>query len=149
MPFVGNFAVAVLTGLAVYIVDVFFNSGNLMIVAFSAFAFSFTLIREIVKDIEDLQGDSTFGCRTLPVVYGVRRTKTLVYLFSLLFLGGMCFLTYLFVGTELMVFCVGLVVPLGFITAKLRRADTVKHFNQLSNYCKVIMLLGILSMAFF
>ena len=149
MPFIGNFVVALLTGLAVYIVDVLFNTGNPVILAFSAFAFSFTLIREVVKDIEDLQGDSTFGCRTLPVVYGVRRTKNLLYIFSILFLAGMCFLAYLFVGKELTIFCIGLILPLGFITAKLKRADTVRHFNQLSNYCKVIMLLGILSMVFF
>lgn len=149
MPFIGNFVVAILTGLAVYVVDVLFNTGNVMILAFTVFAFSFTLIREIVKDIEDLKGDATFGCKTLPVVYGVRRTKNLIYVFSVLFLAGMCFLAYTFVGKELMVFCLGMIVPLGLITFKLRRADTVRHFNQLSNYCKVIMLIGILSMIFF
>ena len=149
MPLVGNFVVAALTGLAVYIVDVLFGTNNIMILAFAVFAFSFSLIREVIKDIEDVKGDATFGCKTLPVLYGVRKTKNMLYIFSILFLMGMCFLAYTFVGTELTLFCSGLVFPLGFIAFKLKRADTIRHYYQLSKYCKLIMLIGIFSMVFF
>ena len=45
-----------------------------------------TLIREILKDMEDLKGDNTFGCRTLPIVWGIRRTKIVIYfLLAMLF----------------------------------------------------------------
>ncbi len=149
IPFVGNLAVALLTGWAVYVVDVLFQSGNIMVLAFAGFAFAFTLIREVIKDIEDVKGDATFGCRTLPVVYGVRKTKLMVYLFCIAFLTCMCVLAYSLVGSELAIFSAGLVIPLGLICYLLSRADTVAHYRQLSGYCKIIMLVGIMSMAFF
>ena len=149
MPLVGNLAVASLTGIAIYVVDLLYNSGNLMIIAYALFAFLFTLIREIIKDMEDLRGDATFGCRTLPVVYGIRKTKNIIYFLSIIFLAGLCFLAYIFVGTGMTLFCLGLVVPLGILAYTLASADTVKDFNYLSNYCKVVMLLGILSMIIF
>ncbi|MEM6358843.1 MAG: geranylgeranylglycerol-phosphate geranylgeranyltransferase [Bacteroidota bacterium] len=149
MPLIGNLSVALLTGWAVYVVAVLFNSHNIMVLAFAGFAFAFTLIREVIKDIEDVKGDATFGCRTLPVVYGIRPTKTMVYLFSLSFLLGMCSLAYRFAGDELTVFCSGLVAPLGLISFLLYKADTVAQYNKLSTYCKMIMLVGIISMVFF
>lgn len=149
MPLVGNLSVALLTGLSIYIVDVLYQSGNLMVIAYALFSFSFTLIREIIKDMEDLRGDATFGCRTLPVVYGIRKTKNFIYGLSIAFLGGLSFLSYAFVGREMTIFCLGLVIPLGLLSYKLAQADTIKDFNYLSNYCKVIMLLGILSMIIF
>lgn len=149
MPFIGNFVVAILTGLSIYIIEIFFRSGNLLVVAYALFAFVFTLIREIIKDMEDLKGDATFGCRTLPVVYGLRKTKNVIYVLSLAFLTGLSFLAYIFVGKEMTLFCLLLIVPLSFLAYKLSRADTVKDFSYLSNYCKLIMFLGILSMILF
>ncbi|MEM7107318.1 MAG: geranylgeranylglycerol-phosphate geranylgeranyltransferase [Bacteroidota bacterium] len=148
-PFIGNFSVALLTGWAVYVVGFFYETHNIMVLAFAGFAFSFTLIREVIKDIEDVKGDATFGCRTLPVVYGIRFTKILLYIFSLLFFLAMSSLAYTFAGDELAVFCLGLIFPLGFISYMLRKADTVGQYAQLSNYCKIIMLIGIMSMGFF
>lgn len=149
MSFIGNFSVALLTGWAVYVVGFFYDTHNIMVLAFAGFAFAFTLVREVIKDIEDVKGDATFGCKTLPVVYGVRPTKIMLYVFNVLFLFSMSTLAYLFAGDELTVFCLGLIVPLGFITYRLSKADTVAQYAQLSNYCKVIMLIGIMSMAFF
>lgn len=149
MPFIGNFVVALLTGLSIYIVEILFQSGNILVIAYALFAFAFTLIREIIKDMEDLRGDATFGCRTLPVVYGLRKTKNLIYILSLAFLTGLCLLAYVFVGEEMTLFCLLLIIPLGFLAYRLSIADTIRDFNYLSNYCKVIMFLGILSMIIF
>lgn len=149
MPLIGNLSVALLTGWAVYVVGVFYHTHNIMVLAFAGFAFAFTLIREVIKDIEDVKGDATFGCRTLPVVYGIRRTKMMVYLFSIAFLLGMSVLAYQFVGQQLTIFCLGLVIPLSIISVMLYRADTIAQYNKLSTYCKLIMLVGIMSMVFF
>lgn len=144
---VGNFTVAALTALSIYIVNVFYEINNYMVIAYALFAFSFTLIREIIKDMEDVKGDTTFGCKTLPVVYGLRKTKNILYLLSLLSLFSLITLSYIFIGPEMAAFSVLLVVPLGVLVFLLSKADTIYHFNQLSNICKYIMLLGILSMA--
>ena len=45
---------------------------------FAAFAFLMTLAREMVKDIEDIEGDREMECRTLPIVWGEKWTKIIV-----------------------------------------------------------------------
>src|ERR1043165_9574636 len=42
---------------------------------YAGFAFIISLIREVVKDMEDMEGDSKYGCRTIPVVWGVPVAK--------------------------------------------------------------------------
>lgn len=149
LPFVGNVSVALLTGFSIYVVHFIFPAGHTLIIAYAAFAFSFTLIREIIKDMEDVKGDTAFGCRTLPVLYGIRRTKWVIYGLSVLFVLTLFLLSYNYVGRNLAVFSATLVVPLAYLWWRLNRADTVREFGFLSRYCKLIMLIGILSMALF
>lgn len=149
IAFLGNLSVALLTGLSILIIGLFFEPDNILIMAYSLFAFAFTLIREIIKDIEDLKGDSTFGCKTLPVVYGVRKTKNIIYILSYLFLIGLCTLAYVIVGLAMTYLCLGLIIPIGYLTFKLYRADKISEYNFLSNYCKFVMLFGICTMIFF
>ncbi|MTI21995.1 prenyltransferase [Fulvivirga sp. RKSG066] len=146
---VGNVTVAVLTGLSIYIINVLYQELNYLVIAYALFAFTFTLIREIIKDMEDVKGDLTFGCRTFPVVYGLRNTKVLLYIIEISFVIGLAALAYAFLGFKMMTFSLLLIIPLGFLTYKLYKADTTRHFNLLSNYCKVVMLIGILSMVIY
>ena len=44
-------------------------------IAYLGFAFLSTLFREIIKDIEDKEGDQKAGCRTLPIVLGTGPAK--------------------------------------------------------------------------
>lgn len=149
MPFIGNLVVAFLTGLSIYIVSILYHVNNKVVIAYALFSFSFTLIREIVKDIEDLKGDKTFGCKTLPIVFGIRKTKFFIYILSIATVIILVFLARTFVGHQLTVMCMLLSIPLGYLAYELSKADTTKQFNRLSIYCKVIMLIGILSMALF
>ena len=87
LPFVGNLTVAFLTGLAVFIIDVFYRTHNSLVVIYALFAFFMTLVREVIKDMEDLKGDNSFGCKTLPIVWGIRKTKILIYVILIVF-GG-------------------------------------------------------------
>ncbi len=153
-PFIGNFVVAVLTSLSILIVNLLFAespermSGNLLVIIYALFAFFMTLVREMIKDMEDLRGDHTFGCKTLPIVWGIRKAKFLVYAVLLLLASSVLFINRLYVGLPMYYFLVFLFLPLGWLLIQLVRADTVRDFYRLSRLCKVIMLLGISSMAF-
>ena len=147
-PFVGNLAVAVLTGLSIELVNVFYGFNNQLVIIYSIFAFFMTLVREIIKDMEDLKGDNTFGCRTLPIIWGLRKTKVLIYIFLFVFCALVIILNRFLVGIPIYYFIVFLFLPLTWLLLRLIRADTIKDFYKLSLFCKVIMLLGILSMAF-
>jgi geranylgeranylglycerol-phosphate geranylgeranyltransferase len=71
MPLVGNVAVAYLTGSAFLFGGAAVGGVEFAVVLFALAALT-NLGREIVKDVEDLEGDSAEGARTLPVVYGER-----------------------------------------------------------------------------
>ncbi|MBL7859206.1 MAG: geranylgeranylglycerol-phosphate geranylgeranyltransferase [Cyclobacteriaceae bacterium] len=147
-PFIGNFVVALLTGVAIIIVDVFYRSGNALIIIYASFAFFMTLVREIIKDMEDLKGDNTFGCKTLPIIWGMRKTKMAIYFILILFSITIFLLNEFYSQLPLEYFLIFLFIPLVWLLARLIRADTKKDFAWLSMFCKVIMLFGVLSMAF-
>lgn len=147
-PLIGNVVVALLTAMGIIIVDALYQTGNSLIFIYASFAFFMTLIREIIKDMEDLKGDDTFGCRTLPIIWGMRKTKFFIYGIIFLFSLTVILLNVIFVQLPLYYFLVFLFVPLFWLLVQLVRADTKKDFGWLSNFCKVIMLLGVFSMAF-
>ncbi len=166
--FVGNFIVALLTGLVVLMVVLYeqplFKPTNyeqvmagyaIFIRAFFYFLFAFlvSLIREIVKDMEDKNGDEIYGCKTLPIILGMQKTKSIVYL-----LGIIVIILIGFVQTEPFLSRDYLTViylmqtvqfPMFVMQWLLYRADTQKDFNRISTLVKVVMLMGILTMGYF
>jgi 4-hydroxybenzoate polyprenyltransferase len=148
LPFIGNFSVALLTGLSIWIVDLLYYRGSALILIYASFAFFMTLVREIIKDMEDLKGDNTFGCRTLPIVWGLRRTKFVIYLIIAVFAITVLLLNHFYKALPIQYYVIFLFVPLLILLYRLVLADTTKDFNTLSTVCKIIMLFGILSMAF-
>jgi 4-hydroxybenzoate polyprenyltransferase len=147
LPFVGNFSIAFLTALSIYIVSMLYHSANPLITIYAVFAFFMTLVREIIKDMEDLKGDSTFGCKTLPIVWGYRKTKQFLYVILIAFCITVVLLDFVYTALPSIYFISFLFFPLAWLVVRLYNADTVKDFEHLSRFCKIIMLLGILSMA--
>ena len=148
LPFIGNFTVALLTASSIYVVDILYRTHNSMVVIYAVFAFFMTLVREIIKDMEDLKGDNTFGCKTLPIVWGIRKTKVIIYIILAVFTITVIVLNQLYEALPFQYYLIFLFTPLLWLFYRLLRADMKKDFSWLSTFCKVIMLLGILSMAF-
>lgn len=148
LPFVGNFVVAFLTASSIAVIILQYplaQKTNILI--YTLFAFFTTLVREILKDMEDLKGDNTFGCKTLPIVWGLRRTKNLIYLLTFIFVVSVFIIDGLVEKLPMLYFSAFLFAPIAWLMIRLARADTKKDFYQLSQLCKVIMVLGIFSMA--
>lgn len=120
---------------------------------YAGFAFIATLIREAIKDIEDMPGDLKYGCKTMPIVWGVNAAKVyiavwLVVLIALLIVVQVYVLQFrwwLPVAYSILL----IISPLFFIFIKLFKANSVSDFHQLSKWIKLVMLTGILSMIFF
>ncbi len=149
LPLIGNLTIALLSGLAVFVVSILYRDHRLLIDVYALFAFAISLIREIIKDMEDVEGDALFGCRTLPIIWGIRKTKNLLYgliaffIFLLFFLAGM-------IGNQILIYYfILLSLPFTFFTLRLVQADTRREYAFLSDFCKLLMLSGILSMVFF
>ncbi len=147
-PFVGNLTVAFLTGLSIELINVLYNVNNQLVTIYALFAFFMTLIREIIKDMEDLKGDNSFGCKTLPIIWGIRKTKVLVYTLMIILILTVVALNQIYVGLPMVYFLLLLFLPMGLLFGRLLRADTIRDFDLLSQFCKVIILLGILTMIF-
>lgn len=147
LPLLGNIAVAVLTGLAVFIVYIFFQKSLFLFAAYATFAFFISLIREIIKDMEDVEGDKKFGCKTLPISIGIRSSKMVIYFISLIFLASVVLL--LQQEPKFWWVLSGLTLMLGWLSYRLFRADKNIDFTNLSTLSKQIMILGLISMIFF
>ncbi len=147
-PLIGNLVVSLLTGLSIFLLSFLYEQYLPLVMTYSFFAFFMTLIREIVKDMEDMKGDTTFGCRTLPIVWGIRKTKSFLYGTILVFSFLVLWLDYQQLKISWIYFIPLLFVPMSLLFYRLLKADTKKEFYQLSQLCKIIMLLGICSMIF-
>lgn len=142
LPFVGNFVIAMLTGTTLFLVGEYFGEREYLVITYAVFAGFITLIREIIKDMEDMKGDERFGCKTLPIIWGIANTKKFIYLLIILF--GIT--VVLMISSISVVLPVALTVTLIFLIFALAKADTIREYHRLSTYCKVIMLLGVISM---
>lgn len=150
LPLVGNVSIGALTAALVLLPELQLLTGRQAVWLYALAAFLLTVVREIVKDLEDMRGDAQHGCRTLPLVWGVARSKWVAGVF----LGCLALLVLGAAGQllawgrwPLAAWLLGLVLlPLLELARRLVRADRRRHFRQLSAWCKGIMLAGILSM---
>jgi 4-hydroxybenzoate polyprenyltransferase len=120
---------------------------------YAGFAFVISLIREVIKDIEDMEGDRRYGCTTMPIVWGVNVSKVFVAVWMVVLIGVLVALQIYALGMgwwHSALYCiVGIVAPLIYVLSKLFKANSSKDFHSLSTWVKLIMLTGILSMLFF
>jgi 4-hydroxybenzoate polyprenyltransferase len=146
LPLWGNLTVAILTGLAVFVVYILFRESFFLFAAYSFFAFFISLIREIIKDLEDIEGDSKFDLKTLPIVLGQRKTKIVIYFISIVFI----IVVAVLLQREPKFWYVlgGLTLMLSLLNFILGRADKTVDFANLSRLSKQIMILGLISMIF-
>ncbi|MBL4754942.1 MAG: geranylgeranylglycerol-phosphate geranylgeranyltransferase [Flavobacteriales bacterium] len=113
---------------------------------FALFAFLTNLIREIVKDMEDIKGDLFVGSKTLPIVFGIRNTKTVIVVLILTTMILLAYVQIIF-SFNLLVFFYFVVlvqIPLVFITVKLLNNNSKKTYHLISEVMKFIMVIGIM-----
>ncbi|MBN2481219.1 MAG: geranylgeranylglycerol-phosphate geranylgeranyltransferase [Bacteroidales bacterium] len=118
------------------------------VLGFSVFAFLLNVVREIVKDAEDFEGDRAFGKRTLPVAIGMRYTKFVVAGVLMLIVLLLLLVYFLFVPDTytLVYFMLLLILPLLLVAGIVLKSNTQKSFHTASAMLKIIMLAGILYM---
>ena len=109
--------------------------------AYGVFAFVLSLIREMIKDMEDVEGDQTYGCRTIPIVLGIKKAKMIVYALILLVMTGVGYAqNYLHKYMYLLLL---VQLPLLFLLFYTLSSKEKKQFHFASILVKIIMLTGI------
>ena len=158
----GNIFIALLCALPIFLLYVFIIDINFTslptilffdypIFIYIVFAVFVTLIRELIKDIEDTNGDLKIKAKTLPIIIGRKRAANVVFFLSC-FLWVSCIqvLSVLQKSNGIFSYWIIFVLsPLVFFLYKLWFANSKKDFTFLSNFLKIILFFGILSMLFF
>ena len=160
---IGNVIIALLLSTSVLIIGLFdllpaTYDGNQavmglifgILIDYAVFAFIINFIREIVKDFEDINGDSSQGMSTLPIVIGVPKAVKVVFALSFIPIISVFYYlkVYIFDGNLILSSIYGLVFiasPLLYFTVKIWSAKEPKDFHHLSTILKWIMFFGILS----
>ncbi|MEO6719654.1 MAG: geranylgeranylglycerol-phosphate geranylgeranyltransferase [Ferruginibacter sp.] len=120
---------------------------------YAGFAFIISLIREVVKDIEDLEGDSRYNCKTMPVVWGVPAAKVFVGVWLVVLIGALLIVQFyvLQIGwwPSAVYILLLVIIPLLRILQLFYIAQTPPQYHRISSLVKLVMLTGILSMFLF
>ena len=156
---IGNLMIATLTALTVLSVGIYepgfqtYMPGKYhvkLLWVYTFFAFIITWIREIVKDIEDVKGDSSLNCRTVPLVWGINSAKTFIHvlLFILMILILAVVLNFRTHSLLVIHFTALVFFPLIGVVFQLKTAKTAVQFHRTSSIIKWITLTGIISMIF-
>jgi len=145
-PLTGLFAAAILSILPFFAIFIYYKNFSTIIFTHAAFLFFVLMIRELVKDMENLEGDMIQNYKTIPVTYGERFTKILITLLVLLTMNPVYFLwEYPEIGMmKYYFYFVGIVFV--FFLAYLWKAKTKRDYLILHNTIKLIIVIGVLSL---
>lgn len=165
---VGNIIISLLTGWVVLVLYVAVNPVGLrpadttsfkvitrvykFAVLYGGFAFIISLVREVIKDMEDMQGDAKYDCRTMPIVWGLPSSKMFVAVWMIVLICSMVILQVYAMQLSwwwsVLYSIVFIITPLVIILRRLFPAVEPAQFHELSTWIKIVMLTGIVSMLF-
>lgn len=164
---IGNIVISILTAWVILVITVAVytlersNAADAFIIPrllkvsflYAGFAFTISLIREVIKDMEDINGDLKYGCETMPIIWGIPVSKVFAGVWLVVLTGGVAILQFyvLQLGWWLSaIYCIlFIILPLVWILQQLYRAQIAIEFNRLSSTIKMVMFTGIVSMVFF
>lgn len=149
----GNLIISLLSALVLIVVGLYepeFYRNFVFLFCYACFAFLVTLSREIIKDMEDVDGDEKAQYKTLPVRFGINKSKLAVY-FTILLTGALISFTFYTFFLDNKVIGLGyllsmFLIPFFALTYLVYSAKEKRDYYYASLFCKFIMLGGILSM---
>ena len=145
-PLIGNIAVSFIIGLSFIFCGAAFENIYPMWIP-GLLAFSLTLIREIIKDIADLEGDRVAKCKTYPIQYGLEASVKLVAILSSI-VSLVILLPYfnnVYNCWYLIILVIGVELPLIKVVFSLVKNPTILAANQGSKILKLSTIMGLIA----
>ena len=129
------------------IIGSFLNTLVIIVLGYSSFAFLTSFTREVIKDMEDYEGDIKTGGKTMPIVWGIITSKVVTF-FTIIITIGLLLLACLKFHKDqhnvAVYYILGLVIlPLIILLIQTIKATTSKDFKLASLLLKFTMLFGI------
>ena len=164
---IGNIVISLLTSWTILILffavvpfSAAFDNEDLITVKFfrisflyAGFAFIISVIREAIKDVQDMIGDERYGCVTLPIYVGIRGSKIYIAVWLVVLIAAVILLQlYIlqFGWIAAITYCVVFIIsPMIYLFLQLFKVKGINSFGRLSAITKWIMFSGILSMIFY
>jgi len=152
-PLLGNILVSVLLAMTIVILWLYKKGDYFeLMVLYAVFAFLTGLIREVLKDLEDMEGDQIAGFATFPVIFGIQKTINLVKILILALVASLIifaiFIMYMYYHYWVMMvyLLIFVLVPASLSLYLLQNAKEKNDFEQLTRYMKFIVFMGSFSM---
>ena len=148
ITFAGNLIIAFITGLAFIYGGLVANNITAAVIP-AVFAFMINFIREIVKDIEDIEGDSQEAVVSIPIKYGVTAAKKIIFI-SAIILIGLTFYPFIFKIYKIEYFLIVMIFvnPMLILSLKMLFQTKENNLKKVSDLLKLIMVLGLFSIYF-
>ena len=145
----GNLVVALLLGLSFLFVGASHKMISPMLIPIFL-AFGLTFLRELVKDIADVEGDNSLGLKTYPIVFGMKSSRNLVVVLCLLVGCGssLPYLMGIYSLDYLLLLIIGVEIPLVIIVINFLKNPSISTAILSSRILKYSTLMGLLSIYF-
>ena len=149
LPLIGNISIALITATA-FIYGGFVADNPAVAIIPAGFAFLINLIREIVKDVQDIEGDSILKYRTFPIIFGIDKSNRIISLLIVLLLGATFypFLTHLYKIEYFLIVMIFINPLLVLCTKFLFDEKKVNRYSIVSSLLKFNMLIGLMAIWF-
>lgn len=143
---IGTLIISFLTALSIFIVMVFWDNYNPVAMAYALFGCVSIFIRESIKDIISATGEQQFGVKSVPIVWGVRKAKQIIYIAGVIGTSLLMFYLWKVDNWVVRVFFIALSAPLAIFFYRISRADKEKDFRKLVFFSDTITISGLVSM---
>ena len=145
IPFVGNIVSATLSIAPFFAVFVYYKNFESVIFVHAMFLFLLILVREMIKDLENITGDLAQNYRTVPILYGPRISKICIsFLLVLTLLPAYLLIERYDVG-HMYLYFIGSSLLLIITLFVLWKSSSKKHYVLLHNILKFIIIVGVFS----
>jgi geranylgeranylglycerol-phosphate geranylgeranyltransferase len=145
LPLIGNFVIAFLTGLA-FIYGGFVSKNPVSSIIPAIFAFLINFIREVVKDIQDIEGDKRANLKTFPIKYGIPKSSFVIIVLTILLIA---FTAYPFFANlfriEYLIVVMLVVNPILVLCLKHLFDKSGPKLSMISNLLKLDMIIGLIA----
>ena len=149
----GNIIIAILSSLSLLIIGLFepeFYLNITYLLIYCVFAVALSLVREIIKDIEDIVGDELAQCKTIPILVGIKWTKFILItliVFTAVLIGRILFV-YFYDNTVISYWNLLAIFEIPFVALAylVVTAQEKKDYHFASLFTKIMMVLGIFTL---
>ncbi len=148
MGLVGNMLVSLGVAFTLIFGSLAAGALSLKVIAFSSIAFTSNLAREIVKTIEDIEGDSAYGLRTVAIRFGLKKSGLFAAALSLLS-GFLAVIPLVLMTTGWAYFILTVLISVSLLIYSAYLSFEMKskeNARKISDFLKVSMFFGILGM---